>query len=637
LLAHAGGNPLFAEEFVRLVEERGGDLTVPESVQGIIAARLDALPADDKALLQDAAVLGRTFWDGGVAAIGERDPRAVERALHGLERREFVRRERRSSVEDETELVFRHALLREAAYNQIPRSSRADKHRRAAEWIESLSPDPSEDPAEMLAHHYAAALEFAEASGQGTDELRRRAYTALHEAADRAFALSAFASAVRFYDRALELAPKGDETRPQILQRRARALQLVGEERAEAALEEARDALVGANDFDGAAEVETFLAELAWYAGRADDVTARMDRARELVGDDRISAARARVLAQIARYQMLAGNRAEAIEAGREAVALAERLELDDVQASALNTIGMSRWHLGEEEGYADVERAVEIALLANSHEASRAYYNLGALALELGDVPRAGELYEQAVDAAERFGNASMRQSARAMLTPVLILGGRWTEALRLADDVIAEFEAAGGHYMEGSFRSGRALLRVAFGDNEGALADAERAVSLARTATEPQAVVAPVGRALRVYGALGRTVEATTIVDEMLDNWATRAVGFFEDFAWIAESVGRISQIRELIEAAPRQTTAAAAGLALLDGEYARAAAVYERAAWRGDAAEAHLRAAEQLAGAGRRAEADAHLERALAFYRSVGATFYVRRAEKVLAESA
>ncbi len=87
------------------------------------------------------------------------DGRPVEELLHLLERKQFVRRERRSSVADETQYAFLHILVRDVAYGQIPRVERILRHRRAAEWIESLG--RPEDHAEMLAHHYWSALELA--------------------------------------------------------------------------------------------------------------------------------------------------------------------------------------------------------------------------------------------------------------------------------------------------------------------------------------------------------------------------------------------------------------------------------------------------------------------------------------------
>ena len=125
LLERAGGNPLYAEEFVRLAGDRDDAEAIPESVQGIIAARLDALAAEEKDLVQDAAVLGTVFWLGGLVA--GRTRWSVEELLHTLERKEFVRRERRSSVAGELEYAFRHALVRDVAYEQIPRARRAAK------------------------------------------------------------------------------------------------------------------------------------------------------------------------------------------------------------------------------------------------------------------------------------------------------------------------------------------------------------------------------------------------------------------------------------------------------------------------------------------------------------------------------
>ena len=121
-LERAGGNPLYAEEFVRLLDERANGAALPETVQGIIAARLDVLDREEKELLQDAAVLGRVFWVGGLG----RDRDAAEATLHRLGRREFVQRERRSTVAGETEYAFRHALVREVAYEQIPRAQRGE-------------------------------------------------------------------------------------------------------------------------------------------------------------------------------------------------------------------------------------------------------------------------------------------------------------------------------------------------------------------------------------------------------------------------------------------------------------------------------------------------------------------------------
>jgi class 3 adenylate cyclase/tetratricopeptide (TPR) repeat protein len=209
LLARVGGNPLYAEQFCRMMLERGDIRELPETVQGIIAARLDGLPAEQKRLLQDAAVIGKVFWAGALEAIGRVSPRRANELLHPLERSEFVTRARRSSVAGDTEYAFRHELLRDVAYGGIPRAGRAELHRLTAEWIESLA--HSVDHAELLAHHYVAALEYAHAAGEDTAGVVKPAVLALHGAGLRAIRLSANDRAVEYLSRAIDLVEQLEE------------------------------------------------------------------------------------------------------------------------------------------------------------------------------------------------------------------------------------------------------------------------------------------------------------------------------------------------------------------------------------------------------------------------------------------
>ena len=243
LLERAGGNPLYAEQFAELFLERGSadELGLPETLQGIIAARLDGLADTEKDLLRDAAVIGKVFWASAV-----RNGSDASTTLHSLERKGFVRRQKRSSVEGETEFAFAHALVRDVAYGQIARADRAEKHRGVAEWIEGLG--RPEDHAEMLAHHWQSAFELARAAGVEAPELADRARVALREAGDRAAALNAYPTAEKYYAEALALWPDGDPERPDLLFRRARSLHIAGDDRRTEALEEARDALLDVGD-----------------------------------------------------------------------------------------------------------------------------------------------------------------------------------------------------------------------------------------------------------------------------------------------------------------------------------------------------------------------------------------------------
>ena len=128
----------------------------------------------------------------------------------------MLRRERRSSVGGETEYAFRHVLMRDVAYGQIPRAQRADKHRRAAEWIESVSADRENAP-NMLAHHYSQALGYARDAGQATGELERRTRLALRDAAERAVGAELVRRSLEHYQAALELWPEDDPDWPMLV------------------------------------------------------------------------------------------------------------------------------------------------------------------------------------------------------------------------------------------------------------------------------------------------------------------------------------------------------------------------------------------------------------------------------------
>ena len=220
-------------------------------MQGIVAARVDALPPAEKELLQDAAVIGKVFWQGAARRSAPR--RGTARALRALERKDFVHRARASSVEGETEYAFRHVLLRDVAYGELPRRVRAEKHLRAAGWLESLG--RPEDLAEMLAHHYSSALSLSRATGDADPDLERRTGHALGAAGDRAHSLGAFSAAAMLLGEALDLVPSDDPERAGFLLRRGRALVMC--EASEAGIElllEAIDVCREQGDVDGAAE-----------------------------------------------------------------------------------------------------------------------------------------------------------------------------------------------------------------------------------------------------------------------------------------------------------------------------------------------------------------------------------------------
>ncbi len=642
LLERAEGNPLYAEQFAELYLERGSaeDLPLPETLQGILAARLDGLAAEEKAVLQDAAVVGKVFWTGALARAAEAEVEVeaapIEPLLHGLERKGFLTRQRRTSVEGESEWAFAHMLLRDAAYGQIPRAERARKHRQTAEWIEGLArPD---DHAELLAFHWGLALELARAAGQDTRELETPARLALRAAGDRAFAVYAYPRAAAYFGEALAVWPADDPERPELLYRRAQALYIATDATAMAALEEARDALIAAGDNEQAAEAEAFVSRIWWERGRRDDSVLHLERAEQLAGGAS-SPASARVLAFAARLRSIAGNPAEGLRIATEALAMAQALKIPELEAHAVATIGTAKGSMGDSSGADDLRRAIELAMAIGSPVASSSANNLAIAAWYEGDMREERAAYVEAGRIAERFGDASGLRWSRGQIAGNDFIYGLWDASLRGVDAFIAECEAGSPHYLESQSRWVRSQIRLGRGNIDGALADIERAMELARDAKDPQVLVHALGSSLRAAESLGRVDQATSLAPQILALARTIPEAEATVFLcfWLLgtqSTAGLEDDLREIVERGPARKWQEIA-LACLNREFSRAADLWLETGsptW-----EAYLRgrAAEELIAAGRRTEGEAELERALAFYRSVGATFFIERGEALLRE--
>jgi class 3 adenylate cyclase/tetratricopeptide (TPR) repeat protein len=205
VLAKTDGNPLYLEETVRMLAEGSGGIgRIPDTLQALIAARIDRLAPEAKALLQRAAVIGRTFWQGALERLSP-ELESLEQPLDDLLLREFLLAEPRSSITGETAYKFKHVLIREVAYSGLSKSARAEHHAQFAEWLKERA---GEELLEIRAFHLdrATAL-LAELDGSAPVELQREAAEALAEAGLRAFAREANRSARQLFVRSVELEP----------------------------------------------------------------------------------------------------------------------------------------------------------------------------------------------------------------------------------------------------------------------------------------------------------------------------------------------------------------------------------------------------------------------------------------------
>jgi class 3 adenylate cyclase/tetratricopeptide (TPR) repeat protein len=638
LLEQAGGNPLYAEEFVRLAAESGnGDLQLPESIQGLIAARLDALAPDEKALVQDASVVGKVFWLGALTAIGGSERWTLEQRLHQLERRELIRRDRRSSVAGENEYAFRHILVRDVAYGQIPRTLRAEKHLQAAEWIEGMG--RSEDHAEMLAHHYLEALELARATGGDVGTGAERARATLRDAGDRAFALGAFPAAARYLEAALDLWPENHQERPYLLLRLGRALRTISGE-GEDVLREAQTGLIAAGDRAAAAEAAIFLADLAWFSVDVEGAAQGVEMAEALIADEPASPTKAYVLATIARFHMRSGKSDAAAKVGQRALEIARSLGEEKLEAVALIALGPSRAHLGDVEGgIADLKRAIAIGTATRWERTPGAYNNLASITAMAGDLREAAALNAQGEAHARNLGVGFMVDWFRAGRSYDAYTLGDWERALELVETFLSATGSAAAQVTDLVLRV-RARIRFASGDVSRAEDDVHEQLEIARRIGDPQTVVPALAIKARFALEQGRSDEASSLADEILSvagNWGyASGESEWQDTAVVLHGVGRRGDLLASIARAPSTKWTRAASLWAHDDFSAAAETLFEIGALP-DEAYARVRAAEELVRVGRQPEAEEQLERALAFYRSVGARRYVREAEALVAAPA
>lgn len=636
LLARAGGNPLYAEQFVRMLSERDQvDLVeLPETVQGIVAARLDTLPREEKTLLQDAAVFGKVFWAGAVAALSGIDRALVEERLRSLARKEFVRRELRGSISREIEYTFGHQLVGDVAYGQLPRAERAAKHELAAQWIESLAAERSEDRAEMLAHHYLSALEFAAAAGMATEELEQSARTVLQEAAERAFALGSLQQAIRLYSSAIELWPLDSLERAQLLHRRSRAQSELGDQPNLDELEAVLERFTGAGLVDAAADAEMLRASVEWILGRGAASEQHADRALEIIRDAEPSAAKAAILIERARLLMLSNRFERAEELAREGLGIAAELGLERLQASALITIGtIDSLTKGEA---IELRCGLDLALRINDRrQIVRGYSNLGEHLARHGDFGAVGPVYDELRQTLEQRVGPAISQWMDAQHGTYYYYLGDWARAAPLLDRVLAWVESGQRHYQEPVARLTRAQMRYARSDVVGALEDAETGAVSARSASDPQSIAV-----LAMYATLliaeGDDVRASSLLDEVI---ATGAFDYYLllDFALAMADLGRSDEFGALLAPADLPLRWHDTGHAIGAGDFAAAAEGYARIGLRTYEAQARLRNARQLVAAGRRTQAEDELRLAIDFWRSVGATRSVGDAEALFAASA
>ncbi len=482
IVSRAEGMPLYAVETVRalLAEgkiERDGDvyrpvgdltsLTVPESLRSLIASRLDALDAPDRALLQDASVLGQVFDVPTLATATGADQASVEERLRDLSRRELVELETDPRSPERGQYKFVQALIREVAYSTLALRDRRARHLAIARHYEALG---EEELAGALASHYLAAYESS-AEGAEADAVAAQARIALRAAVDRAAALGAHEQALAHIERALPITTD-DRERASLLERGALSA-LRGETGgAERYAIEAQQAFDAAGDVEGVYRAIALLGHVRIDAGDLRSALDALDGARQRPDWPPAPELEAEVLVAISRAHMRLQNVAEALEAAEQALEIAEPRNLVRIVADAMNNKAATLTNHGRRrESIALLKEAVAMATEGGWTDLELRLRNNLAVSITDDDPAGASRVGREIFEIAKRIGSVQWFVTAAAAVASSDYTEARdWDAALEVAVDARGRTQV--GSYAWGQLATAEMTIRAARGDAAAELA---------------------------------------------------------------------------------------------------------------------------------------------------------------------
>ena len=441
VLQPAEGNPFYLEEMLAMLVERGAierrdggwtatdelaTTSVPDSIQGVIAARLDLLEAREREALRRCSVMGRVFWPSAVGV--------DEDLVAGLGRRTLVSEQVDSAFSGRREFVFKHALTHEVAYSTLPRYERGELHRRVAEWLVEVLPDRQAETTELVAFHFDEALRWGDAS----DGLQGRAYEAALAAGDAAYRRGTIGSARRLIGRSLELAATTRERVRALLLGAQLDIHEAAYERARELVDEASALAADAGEPELLADALGLRARSSWLRGHWTDALEAAETAIPTLEGQPESPALARALGRLSQIQMLRALPGAA-ETSSRAIEVARRVGDPGAEANARINLFTAESSAGRLPGVDDVGAVVDLACSVGAYdEATRAVVNYLWAATLVGPLEPVERFVRERTRslerglAAEQYGDYVELSLAALIYVPA----GRWAEA----DAVLAE-----------------------------------------------------------------------------------------------------------------------------------------------------------------------------------------------------
>ncbi|MFZ0178799.1 MAG: adenylate/guanylate cyclase domain-containing protein [Candidatus Dormiibacterota bacterium] len=491
ILERAEGVPFYAVETVRMLLDRGmivrqgtsfhpvgaiDTLEIPETLQALIAARLDGLAPAERQLLQDAAVLGRSFTISGLVAVTGVRVAELEPLLSSLVRKEVLTVSRDPLSPERGQYGFLQDLVKKVAYDTMSRKRRRTLHIAAAEFLESGSGPDDDDVVEVIASHYFDAYRAAP-DAPDAPEIKTRARDGLIRAAERASSLGASLEAQASFERAVELTDEA-LAQAELLERAAMMAEAGARGSQAVILFERSIALFESQAAShAAARVAARLGEVMWDKGRMKESLANMDRAFHALVNDPPDESFAWLAAQLGRFLFFVGDKDLSAQRIETALDVAEALDLPEVVSQTLNTKNLLLFSSGRHyEARALLEAALRIAIENDRPSAAlRAYNNMVDLLYAEDSYEAAQANVESGLALARRVGNRYWERTFIGYCYPMYCLG-RWDEALARLDELSVDDRVTSRiAFSQGYVSSGTAMLA-----HRGAMEQAAERVAL-------------------------------------------------------------------------------------------------------------------------------------------------------------
>jgi class 3 adenylate cyclase/tetratricopeptide (TPR) repeat protein len=577
ILERAEGVPLYAVETVRMLIDRGvlvpaGDryrvagpiesLEVPESLHALIAARLDGLPQKERRLLQQGAVLGKSFTSGALAAVSGSPRAEVEAALASLVRKEVLGLQDDPRSPERGQFGFLQDLVKRVAYDTLSKRDRKALHLATARHLEGSWPGDQDEIVEIVASHYLEAYGAAP-SAEDAPELKARACQALARAGERAASLAAHADAQGYFDRAYELAVE-PEARARLATRAGEAAEAAARrEDARERFQRAIDLFRSVGGEHAAARASAKLAGVLWAQFlRIDEAVRLMDASLAVLSEDEADEDVAFLMAQAARLHYFAGDLDLAAAWVDRALAAAEARRYPEVLSQALNTKSLILRAAGRyQEAVGLLKHALDIALENDLGAAAlRALFNLADEAANSDRHTQALELDVKYLARARRAGDRVSEMMGAIHLSWDYQALGRWDEAVAIIEECMPRGGDSPDNPIVAWMQSTLVSILMARGQLDRASEIVERIEAVAEGSTEKQdQFFLHYFRAVELQ-ARGRSREALEDAEAAL---ATRESLTLRSVAWAlvpaveaAFDLGRPDKVEELlsiVESAP------------------------------------------------------------------------------------